>query len=189
VWGLLLVAGALLSGCAGEPATLASYFQQTPETARHRAMQTRTFETTDEAELLSASAAALQDLGFQLEETSTELGILRAAKERGAREYGQEIRRVLILLASSMGRQPVMIPVDMHQQINATLVTRRSAVDPSRFSVRVLFHRSVWKGDGASGNTSIPPGQLSLEMIVDATIYQRFFAKLSKSVFLEAHEI
>ena len=181
--------GALVSGCGAEPATLESYFELTPETARHRAMQTRTFETSDETELLSAAAAALQDLGFQLEDSSAELGLLRAAKERGAREYGQEIRRIVIFILSAMGRQAVMLPVDMHQQINATLVTRRSVSDASRFAVRVLFHRSIWKGSGSSGNTSIPPGQLSLEMVVDATIYQRFFAKLSKSVFLEAHEI
>lgn len=152
-------------------------------------MQTRTFETRDEKELLSASASVLQDLGFQLEESSKEIGWLRASKERGAREYGQEISRAIVLVLSAFGRKVVLIPVDLHQQINATLVTRRSPTDSSSFSVRILFHRTIWKGDGNDGNNRIPPGEQNLEMIFDSAIYQQFFAKLAKSVFLEAHGI
>ena len=166
-----------------------TFFELTPESAQHRALQTRMFETSNEKELLSASAAVLQDLGFQVEESSTEVGMLRAAKERGAREYGQEILQGLIFILGALGGKAVIMQVDVHQQINATLVTRRSETDSSRFSVRILFHRSVWKGDGNTGDQYIPPGQQSLEMIVDGKIYQQFFAKLSKSVFLEAHKI
>ena len=170
-----------------------TFFELTPESAQHRALQTRMFETSDEKELLSASAAVLQDLGFQVEESVKEVGMLRAAKERGAREYGQEISQVFVFLLSAVGAAfggPVVLtPVDVHQQINATLVTRRSETDPSSFSVRILFHRSLWKGNGSVGDHHIPPGEQSLEMIVDARIYQQFFAKLSKSVFLEAHKI
>lgn len=193
-WLLLSLLGSLLSGCAQIPSA-ESFFELTPESARHRALQTRWFETSDEKELLSASAAVLQDLGFQLEESSTAVGVLRAAKERGAREYAQEIAQGFVLVLSvavtALAGEPVavMVPVDVHQQVNATLVTRRSETDPSRFSVRIMFHRTIWKGDGISGDQHIPPGQQSLEMIHDGEIYQQFFAKLSKSVFLEAHEI
>lgn len=166
-----------------------SFFEQTPQTAQHRALQTRTFETSDEKELLSASAAVLQDLGFQVEESVKEVGMLRAAKERGAREFGQEIMQSFIFLLGIFGQTTIIVPVDVHQQINATLVTRRSETDASRYTVRILFHRSVWKGDGQSDRQYIPPGIQSLEMIVDGKIYQQFFAKLSKSLFLEAHKI
>jgi hypothetical protein len=44
-----------------------------------------------------------------------------------------------------------------------------------------MFYRVVWKGEG-----SIPPGEQRSEMIRDPVLYQQFFAKLSKSVFLEA---
>lgn len=169
--------------------TVESFFELTPESVQHRALQIRLFETSDEKELLSASVAVLQDLGFQLEESSTAVGVLRAAKERGAREYGQEILQGFIFILSALGGESEIIPVDVHQQVNATLVTRRSEIDPSRFSVRIIFHRSIWKGDGISGDRHIPPGQQRLEMIHDGKIYQRFFAKLSKSVFLEAHKV
>ena len=159
-------------------------------------MQTRRFETRDETELLSASAAVLQDLGFQLSESVPELGFLRAAKERGAVEYGQEITKALVLLATATltafggGSNAVMvIPTDQQQQINASLVARPLDPTGTQHEVRVLFYRLVWKGDGQSGDQYIPPGQQRMEMIRDPLIYQQFFARLQKSVFLEEQKI
>lgn len=168
--------------------------QRSPESSARKAVQTRLFETSSEDELLSASAAALQDLGFQVSESVRELGFLRAAKERSAREYGQEIERVLVAFISSVGliggsNTLVVLPVDLQQQINASLSTRPIDAEGRRHEVRVLFYRLVWKGAGSSGNAQIPPGEQRMEMIHDAEIYQQFFARLSKAVFLEAQKI
>lgn len=171
------------------------FFVLTPESLRYRALQTRVFETTDERELLSASAAVLQDLGFQIEESEVGMGILRAAKERSAREFWQEFWQVVVAMLSGSGGAAggtntiVILPVDLHQQIGATLATRRVEGDDFRFTVRILFHRKVWKGSGQNGDQYIPPGENWMEMIYDGKIYQQFFAKLSKGLFLEAHEI
>lgn len=189
-WLFFLGFSSLLVGCVSTPPPSAeSFFVQTPETAKNRALQTRMFETANEKELLSASAAVLQDLGFQLEECIPDVGVLRAAKERSAREYDQEIYRVLIFCVGLVGQKAIIIPVDLHQQISASLVTSKSQTDATRFSVRVSFYRTIWKGSGNSGDQAIPPGGYRLEMIYDEKIYQQFFAKLSKSVFLEAHKI
>jgi hypothetical protein len=169
--------------------------QLQPESRAHKAMQTREFETRDDVELLSASAAVLQDLGFQVTESVRELGFLRASKERSAREYGQEITRALVMLlsvtASALGgsNAVVVTPVDVQQQIHASLVARPLDEQGDRFEVRVLFYRLVWRGDGQSGDQYIAPGEQRMEMIRDAGIYQAFFARLSKAVFLEAHKI
>lgn len=158
-------------------------------------MQTRQFETSSPDELLSASAALLQDLGFQVTESVRDLGFLRAAKERGAREYGQEVRRGLVAFVtfalSILGGANTLIvtPVDLHQQINATMVVTPSQSDGKRQEFRIVFYRLVWKGDGSSGDTYIAPGQQKMEMIRDPQIYQQFFARLSKAVFLEAQKI
>lgn len=160
-------------------------FQLTAESPSNRAMQTRVFETKDEAELLSASAAVLQDLGFQVEESVREVGFLRAAKERSAREYGQDIIRLLVYLltipAAYGGSQPIIIPVDLHQKIAAALITRPVNSEATRQEVRVMFYRVIWKGPGSS----VPPGEQRMEMLRDPVMYQTFFAKLSKAVFLE----
>jgi hypothetical protein len=81
------------------------FFKLTPESTQHRALQTRMFEASNEKELLSASAAVLLDLGFQVEESSTELGVLRATKERSAREYGQEILQVFVFFSGCFCRR------------------------------------------------------------------------------------
>ncbi len=186
---LLLLGGVLWSGCGTSRATPESFFQLAPESAKHKAQQTRTFDTSQEKELLSASAAVLQDLGFQIKESASDLGILRAMKERGAREYGQEIAQVFIMILGLFAQDVFIIPVDVHQQIAATLVTHPVAGDPSRFTVRIIFHRVVWQGHGEAGDSHIAPGGQWMEMVHDPEIYQQFFAKLSKSVFLEAHQI
>lgn len=164
------------------------------ESAAHKAMQTRRFETRDEVELLSASAAVLQDLGFQVSESARELGFFRATKERSAREYGQEIARVVIALISSVGvisgsNTLILVPVDLHQQVHAALVSTPIDEEASKHDVRILFYRLVWKGSGSSGDTQIPPGEQRIEMIRDEEIYRQFFFRLSKAVFLEAHKI
>ena len=181
----VLVLPVMLGGCV-QPTQPAEFFQLTPESNAHRVMQTRFFDTENDQELLSASAAALQDLGFQVEESVREVGFLRAAKERSAREYGQYGNRFFIWLLS-LGH--VVIPIDLHQKIAASLVTRPLNEAHSRQEVRIIFYRAVWKGDGQADRNYIPPGEQKMEMVRDPEIYQQFFAKLSKAVFLEPHSI
>lgn len=190
-WVFLLLSGAvLLSGCGSTKATPESFFELAPEVAQNRAVQTRTFETSREMVLLSASAAVLQDLGFQIEESAPDLGILRGVKERGAREYGQEIAQSLVMILGLLAQDVFIIPVDVHQRIAATLATRPVEGDPSSYTVRITFYRTVWQGEGQAGSDNhISPGGQWMEMIHDPAIYLQFFAKLSKSVFLEAHQI
>ena len=182
---LAILAPVFLGGCVAhtEPAEL---FALTPDIPKNRAMQTRMFETPNERELLSASAAVLQDLGFQVEESHRQVGFLRATKERSAREYGQYVRQVLVLILS-LGK--LMQPVDLHQKIAASLIARPLNAEATRQEVRIMFYRVVWQGDGQVDNQYIPPGGQYMEMIRDPDIYQQFFAKLSKAVFLEAHRI
>jgi hypothetical protein len=179
--GVCLTGLVALTGCIPqtEPTEL---FQLTPESAANRAMQTRLFETKDEVELLSASAAVLQDLGFQVEESVLDVGFLRATKERSAREYGQDISKFFVFFLS-MGK--FMMPVDFHQKIAATLIARPVNPEGTRQEVRIMFYRIVWKGDGQADRQYIPPGQQKMEMLRDPEMYQTFFAKLSKAVFLE----
>ena len=189
----VLAGAALLAGCVAQPKP-EELFRLSPESPAHQAVQTRRFETSNETELLSASAAVLQDLGYQITESVRELGFLRAAKERSARQYGQEIGRFLLFVVSTLGLASgsntlILLPVDLHQQINASLVTRRLDADGSRHEVRILFYRIVWKSDGTSGNQWVAPGEQKMQIIRDPEVYQQFFARLSKAVFLEAHKI
>jgi hypothetical protein len=183
--GTCLLLSSQLAGCV-TPTQPVELFQLTEESPRNKAMQTRFFETKDEVELLSASAAVLQDLGFQVEESVRDVGFLRATKERSAREYGQDIGRLFTFLLSLGG---FIMPVDLHQKIAATLIARPINLEATRQEVRIIFYRVVWKGDGQADRQYIPPGQQKMEMLRDPVLYQQFFAKLSKAVFLEAYTL
>jgi len=179
---LLVLALACLGGCV----TLkppAEFFELTPESPANKAMQTRFFETGNERELLSAAAAVLQDLGFQVEDVERDIGLLKAVKERSAREHGQDISRFLVGLVTFCY---VRLTTDFHQKISAVLVARPVDRSGRRSEVRVTFYRVVWESDGYVERTAIPPGEQRMEIIDAPFIYQQFFAKLSKSVFLEA---
>lgn len=189
---ICLLLSSQLTGCVTQT-NPEEFFQLSPESLQNRAMQTRMFETADEKELLSASAATLQDLGFEIEESVWDAGFLRAAKERSAREWGQHINRFLMAILSSplaiAEAGPIILPIDLHQKIASTITTRPLNPERSRHEVRVMFYRVVWKGEGAAGRSSFPPGEQRSEMIRDPVLYQQFFARLAKAVFLEAHKI
>ena len=79
---MLLATGLHLSACQSRPDNA---LKLTAESPRQRATQTRRFESADEKFILAACAAALQDLGFGVEESLPELGLISADKDRDAK--------------------------------------------------------------------------------------------------------
>lgn len=154
--------------------------QLSAESLADRQLQTRLFETNDEAMLLSASAALLQDLGFMLDESETGLGVIVASKDRDATEAGQVVMAVAftVLIAALGGDADVSI--DDVQKLRASVVTKPIGEDRRRIAVRVTFQRIVWNNKGQISRQ---------ERLNEPESYQEFFSKLSKAVFLEAHEI
>ncbi len=170
----ILAAGlVLVAGC--EQTIPKDALQLSPESLAQRQAQTRRFDTADEAMLLSASAAVLQDLGFNLDESETELGLVVASKDRDATETGQIIGSILIAALTGAS-----VPIDKIQKIRASLVTRPFGESGDKTAVRVTFQRVVWNDAGRISKT---------EALTEPELYQEFFSKLSKSVFLEAQEI
>lgn len=148
--------------------------QLSPDSLQRRQAQTRVFETTDEAELLSASAALLQDLGFTLDESEVDLGVIVASKDRDATEVAQVVGAVAMAIVFGAD-----VPVDDEQKIRAALVTRKLE-ERNGYAVRLTMQRIVWNTDRQVSRT---------EPLDDPAMYQEFFDKLSKSVFLEAQEL
>jgi hypothetical protein len=159
-----------LCGCATIIPKDALLWQE--QSLEWRQMQSRKFNTTDEMEILSASAALLQDLGFTISESDPSLGLIAAYKDRDASDVGQIVASIFIAALVGGGT-----PVDDIQRIKASVVTRPMG---ESIVVRVTFQRIVW-------NTA---KQISrIEKLNDPVDYQDFYSKLSKSIFLEAHEI
>lgn len=164
---------AVLVGCT--PRIPKEALELSPKSLENRQVQTRRFDTTDESSILSASAALLQDLGFNLDEAAPELGLILASKDRSAVEAGQVAAAVFVALLTG-----VATPTDKNQKFRASVVTRPIGENRESIAVRVTFQRIVW-------NTQ---GQVSKrEALDEPKMYQEFFDKLSKAVFLEAHEL
>lgn len=163
----------VLSGCQTTQPSRA--LQLPPASLENRQLQTRRFADTTEDTLLAACAGVLQDLGFNLDESETELGVIVASKRRSAVDPGTgRLMQLLSILAD------IDIPVDKEQRIRVSLVSWPTSDVEGSFFVRVTFQRVVWNTDNEVSRR---------EELNDPQIYQQFFERLSKSVFLEAHAI
>ena len=166
-----------LTGCAGATSPPKGLMQPADDAVKLREQQSRRFATTDESELLSASAALLQDMGFNIDETNKELGVISASKIRSAVSARQVTGAIVLGLLSAAARAPVIQPTDKEQKMRAGVVVKPVG-DGHSSVVRVIFQRMVW-------NTA---GQVTTEeMLGTDEIYIEFFDKLSKAVFLEAN--
>lgn len=168
---LLTILFLLLTNCSNT--IPAEAFQLSHENLQFRQMQTRRYETNKENFLLSSGAALLQDMGFILAESETKLGVIVGNKTRDATDSTQVALAVLVAISGGG-----VMPIDSEQLIRVSLTTK--PVNTTQTNVRVTFQRIVI-------NTS---GKATLrEPITESTLYQEFFHKLSKSIFLESQEI
>lgn len=149
-----------------------------PESLADRQLQTRVFENIDEKRLLTASTAVLQDLGYTIDETEVRCGVIVCSRDRDVTEKAEVVLAVTLEILSFLVGAPTSVPYETRQKILASLVT--APVDNRRVSVRVTFHQIVWNSDGKITKNN---------QVNDSQIYQEFFSRLSKSVFLVAHEI
>ena len=163
----------LAAGCATVPKDA---LRLEPDSLEKRQLQTRRFDGIAEPDLLAASAGVLQDLGFNLDESESRLGLIVASKQRSAVEAGQVAGAVLLAFLG------VNASWDRTQRIRVCLVARPASDEPENRShfVRVTFQRTVW--NTANAITRV-------EAVEEPGIYEEFFQKLSQSVFLEAHKI
>ena len=232
---LLCVLG--LTACA--PQIPQDALRLSPESLQDRQLQTRRFETTNKKAMLAAASAVLQDLGFTLEESEVNLGVLTGSKQRdassGAQMAGAVFASLLGVNTSVDSRQTIRVSLVMREQnagqaktssrlraedvadirkdleksIAASLkkyaspddaqkIAASSAATAMRSLETDLNHRL---GTSASGGDSVvrvtfqrqifnTEGQeTTAEQIHSPEIYRTFFEKLSKAVFLEAHEL
>jgi len=171
--GLLLVCIFLVVGC--QPTIPKDALALNSESLAERQIQTRKYETKDEAKILAACAGLLQDMGFNIDESETKLGLITSSKMRSAKNGGQIFAAVLV---AALGGGAM--PIDKEQKMRACVVTRHCGENGNNIAVRVTFQRVVWNTQGQVTKS---------ESLTDPSIYKEFFSKLSKSIFLEGQEI
>lgn len=157
-------------GCAARPGRSAMAMRE--NTLEFRQRSTRRFVTQDENLVLAACAGVLQDLGFTVEDSETDLGFILASKDRSAVEGGQVAGKIFVAVLLRAD-----VPIDQNQTFRVSIVTRPQGTD---IAVRATFQRVVINDRNQVSK---------LEPIEEPLVYQEFFDRLSKSVFLEAQEL
>lgn len=165
-----------LGGCAQLPPDA---FVLTPELLKQRQVETRRYGGIEERELLVACSNVLQDLGFTLENSEVKLGVLTANKQRDATD-GREVALAIAVALLGGGS----MPISKDQTIRVSLVVRpvtTSAGTPSanEHFVRVTFQRIVRRSD----NSTVA------QAVSEDGLYEQFFEKVSKAVFIEAQKL
>ncbi len=176
---LLIFAFGSLSGCNSLPDDAFRLSETSLET---RQLQTRHYENVAEDQILSASVGLLQDLGYTLDELDKELGVISASKKANATNEVQVVGRVA---ADVLGCVVTYLlkcnnknykKTDAIQDVRLTLVVLPQFKDEATHSVRVTMQRIVWdRANRVSKQATI----------IDTGVYQEFFSKLDKSIFLE----
>jgi len=168
----LLLLPCFLQGCVSIPE---GAFKLQQSTLEIRKMQTRKFDTKNEVELLSAGAAQLQDMGYIIDETEKDVGLIVASKDADATNGAQIAEMIAVALLTGVSG-----PTDKTQKIRVSFVTIPAANNSGAYLARITFQRVVWNDHGQIAR---------VETISDPKIYQDFFSQLSKSVFLEANQL
>lgn len=168
----------LIAGCTSVPANL---LVLPPDYLSARQQQMRKYSTLDDKQVIQASAAALQDLGFTIDKSETDVGMIVASKNRSAVSVAQTTLAITADVASALvgGYANLYGQTDKEQKIEASLVVNPSLADKATI-VRIKFQRVVWNQMGLVSR---------FETIKDPVLYQGFFERLSKAVFLEEQKI
>ena len=146
-----------------------------PESMAQRQLQTRKYNTTAEDKIITTCVNVLQDTGFAIENTDAKLGTILASKQREAVESGQVAGAIIIAVIFG-----VAVPIDKNQTMYASIVVSPAASEKKASLVRITFSRLVWNDRGVVSKA---------ERLEDPEVYQTFFTKLSKGLFLEAQNI
>jgi len=173
-----IAAAGLLSACVNISPN--AFLVGSDQIAR-RQVETRKFSNVEEAVLLGAAASLLQDMGFNLDNSDTKLGLITASKDRDAVISMQMV--ATYFRAALMGGQAV---IDKEQKIIVSLVMRPDsssdgpiAKASKSYFIRVSFQRKVLRSDGS----------VFAETLKDEALYSDFFERLSKSIFIEGQKL
>lgn len=148
----ILLGGILLAGCQPDPnwanKEAMKVGKPSAEELGLREQQTTRFDGITEQAILLEATQALQDLGFNVEESAPGYGVLAGSKERDATETGQVVGQVAATIALAIVGVHYNPVWDTDQVVRVTLTTRPSQKRDT--TMRVSFERIVTDTQGKS---------------------------------------
>jgi hypothetical protein len=94
-WIVLALPMAVIAGCMPTAQQQDAAMAPTREATAERTIQTRRFDTKDRTLMLRATIGVLQDLGYTIEESRDEFGMIVASRLAGARIRAQVVVRAV----------------------------------------------------------------------------------------------
>ena len=131
--------------------------------------QTREFDTPDQKLVMKAVLNALQDSGFVTKNAVVDLGLITATKERDEEDFANKMISSVIM--GNEAQWPKSSVVDATMNVSQFGRSTR---------VRASFQRKVLDNRG---------NVVSIEDVIDPEYYQRFFAEVDKSIFIQKQNI
>ncbi len=160
-------------------------FQLNPTDPADLVIQSRRFDARESDVVLNGCLSVLQDMGYSISSGNRQLGLVTAKKKAEVLPPGlghavaeAALIATTILLSLLTGQDMVTdLPEQVEQTIYVSLLVSEEAA--SQTLVRLSIDRDMRYDNGW-----IIPDHTELPLI-----YQEFFEKLSRAVFLEAHQL
>lgn len=134
-----------------------------------REFQTRTFDTTNTNEVLTAVVEAFQDQGFMVKNVVPQVGLVSAIKEVDLEDPAQ------VFMKTFLGGSNAVWEKNSVVEATANVRTLKGQT-----KVRATFQEKVMNNRGTLDTVST---------IEDPKFYQGFFDKVGKSIFIEKQHI
>ncbi|GHB37698.1 hypothetical protein GCM10007094_28780 [Pseudovibrio japonicus] len=161
----------LTSACAQMPKDV---LQVTEQHKAMKAAQSRTIASPKKKEVLLAGAAALQDMGFSIDKTDPELGLVVGSKQRDAKEGEQVALAVVGAAITTILAGPVAgvhnFKYDDEQFVRASIT---AGSEENATDLRISVQRIVLdqRGDVSKAET-----------VKDEKLYSQFYETLGASI-------
>ncbi len=171
---LLLIALGGFAGCAYTPPPSRSQLEV-------RQAQTRDFDTPDAKLVMKAMLNVLQDEGYVVKNAVVDLGLITAAKDvdlapgRSGAESGG-LGGAVVVGGIVLGRQSA----SRYRKTEQRDFTGNVSEFGQQTRVRVSFQRRVLDNKGQV---------VGVETVDDPEVYQDFFSRMDKSVFLQRENL
>jgi hypothetical protein len=171
-----------------KPLAMEPLFQANPTDPADLSEQTRTYPTDDRAAVWLAAAAALQDMGYKITGGQKAFGLLVGQKTAdvpgagAAHGIGEAaLVTTTVILSLLTGENMVTdLPEQVAQVVHVSLlVSPLHRADSRDTQVRISLDRDMIYDHGG-----IIPDHTELPLI-----YQEFFDRLSKSIYLEGQKL
>ena len=177
--------GIVLSGFVAGCASIPKEAYRLPQSSlSEREAQTRTFDVSDDAEILQASVALLQDMEYNVDTIEHPLGVLSASKVVDADSATQKAGliaadvawAILSVISGTSVGGGAYAGADDEISLKITLVVLPSMAREGQHTARITIQRIlIDKSERVK----------EVGLIEDPLIYQEVFGKLSKSLVLE----